>query len=1098
MASRLGRRLTLALCLAIALCFFSTVGVNQAFASYRQQESPGYRHVPQNPGTLTIEGRWKYYDRNNQAVPAKRFFVELYSGTTWLQWTFTDDNGYFEFSVPNPGTPVKVVIYTYDNYVVYPGSYHEIMVVEPLGTSFLDAHTYTSRNFGPYSDGYHYIGTLKVPSSLDELDAWWVKDDLDKGYTYLPDKMGPFIAEWDWDCEFGFLFHSFFCYCTVPLIWPCNLGHIYMDYDEAAWQDIVLHEMGHAVMWHIYDGYWSFSDCFDYLLNCAGHKIETTSCQECAWFEGWADFWAIAVNDDPQFLIYNLENGTGGDPWDNGDEVEGRVSGALWDIYDDHDDGNDEYDGEFDDIWDVVYSQTDDTFAEFWDAWKDRGHNIPDVNAAIYQNTIDYNNPPSCTIISPNGGGWYWGTITVSASASDDSGGYVDGSISKVKFQYSRDNSNWYTIGTDTSPSGGWSVSWDTSIIEYDSTVWVRAKAKDNLGEWSSWDKSDSSFGIDNIPMEDLMEGDTNLSCCVSIVDAMFIAQHVVGYRAFTADQLLCGDTTDEGDVTLADAMHVAQWVCSVPFKPLWESPADDDMLPPAECGSKGGMAAGAGKGTVVSIPDAAAIHGSNVTVPISIDDVSNLGAIEIRLSYNSSVVEVAAVADGTLGSPTYGIFNDDGVTKMGWFAGTGETGNFTFANVTLRAVGSGGDASALDLTVREMVDPDANPLSCSVDDGTFTVTPIVAETSLGQELESPADPSSVILVPVNIDRAKDGVTGENISGIEIDSYNAEASYLYDPPDGMEMLEVDPGDAPFDDPVSEIHNNDPGDDWTVFSQDPAGSAEAPLSVARLVVRLIGSAYNTHNLTANFDSIMATIGEELTQESPAVATYQRGDACVDGEVTTTDATWVGEYLVGSRSLDELGALNAACPSHDGDNGDKIKISDAMFIAQFCSGARDEYYELIEGSKSGAFTSIASGEVTAELSSAKVSAGRTVLIPIIVKGIPVDSAGLGCYDLKLTFNPKVVRVGDIDCNGIDFARPAAVNIDNAKGVVLLNGFQSSIPGPVGDVTLAYLAVTVTGSPGDSGMLDVEITTLADSMGNDIVTKDADDVVAIGSGP
>jgi len=599
----------------------------------------------------------------------------------------------------------------------------------------------------------------------------------------------------------------------------------------------------------------------------------------------------------------------------------------------------------------------------------------------------------------------------------------------------------------------------------------------------------DADFAVVPVVQRALMEGDTNLDLCVDMVDALFIAQYKAKLITLNADQLICSDTTDEGVVDMIDALHIAQWrvdsdgTGGVLFKPLWESPADDDMLQPDPCRG-GGKGQAAGKGTVVSIPDAGAIHGSNVTVPISIDDVSDLGAIEIWLSYNSSVVEVAAVANGTLGSLTYAIFNDNGVTKMAWFSATGETGNFTFANVTLRAVGSGDDASALNLTVIDMVDSDANPISYGVDDGTFTVTPIVAETSLGQELKNPDNRSSVIWVPVNIDRAKDGVTGENISGIEIDSYNAEASYLYDPPDGMEMLKVDPGDAPFDDPASEIHNNDPGDDWTEFSQDPAGSAEAPLSVARLVVRLIGSAYATHNLTVNFDSIMATIGEELVQESPAVATYQRGDACEDGEVTMIDATWIGQYLVGSRSLDELGALNAACPSHDVAGGDKITMTDALFIAQFCSGARDEYYELTEGSKGGASAPIASGKVTAELPSAEILVGRTVPIPIIVKGIPADSAGLGCYDLKLTFNPKVVRVDSIKCDGIDFARPTAVNIDNAKGVVLLNGFQSSIPGPAGDVTLAYLAVTVTGSPGDSGVLDVEITTLADIIGNDII--------------
>ncbi len=87
-----------------------------------------------------------------------------------------------------------------------------------------------------------------------------------------------------------------------------------------------------------------------------------------------------------------------------------------------------------------------------------------------------------------------------------------------------------------------------------------------------------------------LMEGDADLNGCVDIVDAMFIAQYVVQIRTFTADQLNCADTTDDGEVDIIDAMHIAQWIVDpdggfgVLFKPLWETPLDDSMLPPGDC----------------------------------------------------------------------------------------------------------------------------------------------------------------------------------------------------------------------------------------------------------------------------------------------------------------------------------------------------------------------------------------------------------------------------------------------------------------------------------------------------------------------------------
>ena len=84
-----------------------------------------------------------------------------------------------------------------------------------------------------------------------------------------------------------------------------------------------------------------------------------------------------------------------------------------------------------------------------------------------------------------------------------------------------------------------------------------------------------------------LMEGDATLDRHVTMVDALFIAQYRAKLITLNADQLICSDTTDDGVVDMIDALHVAQWrvdsdgTGGVLFKPLWESPADDDMLPP-------------------------------------------------------------------------------------------------------------------------------------------------------------------------------------------------------------------------------------------------------------------------------------------------------------------------------------------------------------------------------------------------------------------------------------------------------------------------------------------------------------------------------------
>jgi len=282
-----------------------------------------------------------------------------------------------------------VKIYTY---YYYPQYYSELTVTGPDGDGWWDAHYYLSPELGPFTDGHHELDEpLVVNEDFDELDAWWIKDDLNEGFLHLPDKEGDYFAEWDPDWNFT----PFFCCVFCPPFWMCNLSHIYLDDNAAEGSpDTVLHEMGHAVMWNVYDEYWPMS-CWDYFISgCPWHTIYEAFGAECAWTEGWANFWAIYVKDDPSLLGYNLEYPTWGTPyyWGDGDEVEGRVAGALWDIHDDYDDGDvyDQYDGGFNGIWDTIYDQTDDTFADFWDAWKAGGHNTGDAFYSLYQNTMCY------------------------------------------------------------------------------------------------------------------------------------------------------------------------------------------------------------------------------------------------------------------------------------------------------------------------------------------------------------------------------------------------------------------------------------------------------------------------------------------------------------------------------------------------------------------------------------------------------------------------------------------------------------------------------------------------------------------------------------
>jgi hypothetical protein len=126
--------------------------------------------------------------------------------------------------------------------------------------------------------------------------------------------------------------------------------------------------------------------------------------------------------------------------------------------------------------------------------------------------------------------------------------------------------------------------------------------------------------------------------------------------------------------------------------------------------------------GTRVFIIDASVSANGTVVVPIEITGVTDLASADIWLSYNNSVVEVLSVADGTLGSITFAIDNPNGVTKMNYFSGTGQDGDFIFAYVTLHAVGSAGDTSPLDLDVKALFDADGDPIGHTTENGIFTI----------------------------------------------------------------------------------------------------------------------------------------------------------------------------------------------------------------------------------------------------------------------------------------------------------------------------------------------------------------------------------------
>ncbi|PKM99203.1 MAG: hypothetical protein CVU78_07530, partial [Elusimicrobia bacterium HGW-Elusimicrobia-2] len=117
------------------------------------------------------------------------------------------------------------------------------------------------------------------------------------------------------------------------------------------------------------------------------------------------------------------------------------------------------------------------------------------------------NTAPVCLVASPSG--WNGGAFDISATAWDNDSAYADSVIS-VEFQYSTASASgpWLYAGTEyldtpiPAPSTGTcTYTWNSaSYITQDSTVWLRARAKDNnLHKYSDWSVS-SGFRVDNQP----------------------------------------------------------------------------------------------------------------------------------------------------------------------------------------------------------------------------------------------------------------------------------------------------------------------------------------------------------------------------------------------------------------------------------------------------------------------------------------------------------------------------------------------------------------------------------------------------------------------
>jgi hypothetical protein len=134
---------------------------------------------------------------------------------------------------------------------------------------------------------------------------------------------------------------------------------------------------------------------------CAGWTVSgaIVGQADCAFQEGWADFWRLYVLNSPvvNFVGGGSLNYETPGSWSTGQEVPGRVAGALWDIFDSTADGTDALAANFQPIWDALKSWStvgdgslDRDLSQYWATWRAAGKDQC-AATSIYQNTITYN-----------------------------------------------------------------------------------------------------------------------------------------------------------------------------------------------------------------------------------------------------------------------------------------------------------------------------------------------------------------------------------------------------------------------------------------------------------------------------------------------------------------------------------------------------------------------------------------------------------------------------------------------------------------------------------------------------------------------------------
>lgn len=177
---------------------------------------------------------------------------------------------------------------------------------------------------------------------------------------------------------------------------------------------------------------------------------------------------------------------------------------------------------------------------------------------------------------------------------------------------------------------------------------------------------------------------------------------------------------------------------------------SDANANPVSAAFDNGQVSQSIGSGVLVDIPDVQAVPGSNILVPINVENFNNIGAVSLKINYNPSVVTFNGLQNNPSG---FSANANAGVITVGWFDVTGANplslGSTKLLDLSFSYT-SGSSNISFDTAQNEISDGSANPVFAVYNNGSvlpqagssITLTVGQAQGVIGGE----------ILVPLNVE----------------------------------------------------------------------------------------------------------------------------------------------------------------------------------------------------------------------------------------------------------------------------------------------------------------------------------------------------------